>query len=420
MKTVWKITLSVTAVITVFTMLAIYVSAVYLSKSSKENILRIFKDEVKTLALNDENSIILALQNKPDFGYFYIIDREGNTIVHTIKERIGLNLVKEGLEDLYKTIVTKKSGVYSYVYNGDKIYVAFAQTSNYFLARAVTEKELMADIRQGFRTVLYFSIPLVAILALIISFVTTELSMRNPKKQVKESQNFADNVKERISDAFNLIDTFSHGAERTGQTISQLDKSIEDFSAYLEETNAEVETIVQRIADFTNVIENIANSSSQLASLNETISKLSDQITDISDTISVLAINSSIETSKQNIDREGLSRISEMIMELSNQVRNIAKEAKESLMSNEKIITSTVLLTEKISKELNYVRESLNTIQSVVNANAQTVDKLVKISAESRDSIGEIVSSIKITQDILSKLNSEVNSFVEKLKKIDI
>ncbi|MEN3042383.1 MAG: cache domain-containing protein [Fervidobacterium sp.] len=207
-------------------------------------------------------------------------------------------------------------------------------------------------------------------------------------------------------------------SENTEKSSVELDKSIEEFAAYLQESRAEVEVTVQKIKDFTDTIERITTSYSQLTDLVETLGNLAEKITEIADNITVLAINASIETSKQTIDRDGLSRIAEMIMELSNASRTLAKESKISLDSVEKTVTNTVLVTEKIIKDLTGVRDSLDLISNVTSALTQNVEKLIKISKANHSSVEQMYGGVEQLEESIVNIKVEIENLSKSFKEI--
>ncbi|HCF39028.1 MAG TPA: methyl-accepting chemotaxis protein, partial [Thermosipho africanus] len=136
--------------------------------------------------------------------------------------------------------------------------------------------------------------------------------------------------------------------------------------------------------------------------------------------ITVLAINASIETSKETIDREGLSRIAEMIMELSNTTRKLAKDSKNSLMDIEKIITSNILISEKASKETVNVDESLKAIDTVNKASLENIDKLIKISKSTHDAVEELYEGLEQVETAINNISEQVNEFEKAMKNLKI
>lgn len=242
-----------------------------------------------------------------------------------------------------------------------------------------------------------------------ITQVTTET--------VKGVSNLSSITENTISAASSISEIKSLG-ENTEKASVELDKSVEEFAAYLEESRAEIEMTLQKIKDFTDTIEEITKSNSNLINLVEVLTNLAEKITEIADNITVLAINASIETSKQNIDRDGLSRIAEMIMELSNSSRTLAKESKVSLNNIEKTVTSTILVTEKTGKDLSDVRQSMNVIGEITEAFTRNVDKLVNISKMSHNSVEELYAGVEQLEEAIINIKEQMEKITNAFKEI--
>jgi len=253
----------------------------------------------------------------------------------------------------------------------------------------------------------------ISAVTVILAFMSIIL-YKNTKEQVTFSEASAKLIQD-VSE--NMIQTSSSAseikamAENTESAVTDVDKALQEFSNYIEESQAETETTIKGLAEFTSTIEQITEYTSKLATLTETLSNLSEKITDISDNITVLAINVSIETSKENIDKASLARIAEMIMELSNAARNLAKESKYSLENVENIITSTTLITEKIVKRISSVRESLDNIRQVSQASVMNVEKLVNASKLAHESVEELYSGIEQLEEAILKIKESVENF---------
>ncbi|MFN6992292.1 MAG: methyl-accepting chemotaxis protein, partial [Fervidobacterium sp.] len=126
------------------------------------------------------------------------------------------------------------------------------------------------------------------------------------------------------------------------------------------------------------------------------------------------------ETSKETIDRDGISRIAEMIMELSNSTRNLAKESKNSIKEVEKVATSTVLVTEKITKGLNSVRESLNVINQVITSSSENTEKLSNISNTVHSAVEQLYGGIKMLEKSINNIRAEIQKFSEVFSKLKL
>ncbi|WP_448374309.1 methyl-accepting chemotaxis protein [Fervidobacterium sp.] len=414
MRLSWSYALTLTLLIASWTVLIILMILPRVSEVVATVTKKSFLEEVRFLSKMKAYEAIF--QEKPEFGYYYLVDKDGNTVNHHDPSKIGLNVQKE-LPELFKYMETKKEGIYSYEYQGVRRYVGFAFNGEYYIAHAVTHDELFDELENFLSTFYRLLLPLIIVLTPFSGYIIGEFMLRKPRQQLKASNVLVKNISENIIQTSSSASEIKAMAENAEGAATEVDSSLEEFAAYLEESRAETEATIKGLNEFTDTIEQITEYTSKLAMLTETLGKITDNITDISDNITVLAINVSIETSKQNIDREGLSRIAEMIMELSNSTRNLAKESKQSLLNVENIVTSTTLITEKITKKLSSVRGSLSTIEQVSIASTTNVEKLVKASKTAHESVEELYSGIEQLEEAIANIKEEIDKFTAEISK---
>ncbi len=394
--------------------------SILISQVSKiiENItLKNFLNETKVFSEIKQYDFLLNF--KPEFGYYYVLSTEGITLYHTDPTKIGID-VKTQVPGLLEYMKQEKSGVYSYLYQGVKRYVAFSYDGEKYFAHAAREDELFKDLKSLHSKIFKFLIPLMVIFSIIIGYIFGGILINPTKKQYHATNELLEKISDNVISTSTSTAEIKSMAQNTEEASMELDKAVEEFAAYFEESRAEVETTLDRIKDFTKTIEEITNAVTELTNMIESVGGFVEKITEISDNITVLAINASIETSKETIDRDGLSRIAEMIMELSNSTRSLTKESKNSLKDVEKVVTSTVLITEKISKELNNVRDSLNLIGQVVFASTQNTDKLSRISRNTHEAVEQLYAGVEQLEEAISQIKSEVEKFGQMFKNIEL
>lgn len=414
-KLSWKYAFAITVLLIVFLSVIIAILLPIVSNIIEDTVLKGFENELSTLIQIGEPERLF--ESKPKFGYYYLVSEDGIILYHTDQTKIGDN-IKETLPGLVSYMSESKSGVYTYKYEGKNRYIAFAYDGRNYLAHAATENDLFGDLENFKKKIFTIIYPISIVLSLIIGYFFSEFFVRAPKKQIAFSNELFKNISDSVISTSSSTAEIKAMAENTEQASMELDKSVEEFAAYLEESRAEIESVLIRIKEFTDTIEGITSSTTQLADLTETLSKLTERITEISDNITVLAINASIETSKQDIDRDGLARIAEMIMDLSNSTRTLSKEAKYSLNNVERVVTSTVLITEKISKDLASVRGSLDAVSQVTSASTTNVDRLARISRTTHEAVEQLYSGVEQFEDAINKIRDEVQRFSESINKI--
>jgi len=165
------------------------------SKIISEVTLQAFLDEVKILS-RFKNYDVLFTQ-KPEFGYYYVLNNDAITVHHNDPSKIGLN-AKEQVPGLFEYMQEKKAGVYSYDYQGIKRYVAFSYDGNYYIAHAATEDELFRKLNEFRKKFFSVSFPIIIISTIVLGFFVGEFLLRRPRKQISDSKTLVKNVSEAL------------------------------------------------------------------------------------------------------------------------------------------------------------------------------------------------------------------------------
>lgn len=383
----------------------------------KKDILESFLSEIKIIAKTKSYDDLF--DNYQSKGYYFIISKNGTTLNHSDPSKIGKNIA-DYVPELFENMKEKQEGIVEYEFENEKRLAAFAFDGNAYVVHSVTESELFKDYKTLIRNILTIGLPIVIVAILVLGILLSKLLSKDNLKQFDYIKNLFQNISENVLSTSSSTSEIKSMAENTENAINELDKSIDEFAAYMQENSAEIETAINKVKDFTNTIQEIITSSSKLNELTDILTNITEKITDVSDTITVLAINASIETSKEKIDREGLSRIAEMIMELSNTTRKLAKDSKNSLMDIEKIITSNILISEKASKETVNVDESLKAIDTVNRASVENIDKLIRISKSTHDAVEELYEGLEQVETAINNISEQVNEFEKAMKNLKI
>ncbi len=167
--------------------------------------------------------------------------------------------------------------------------------------------------------------------------------------------------------------------------------NIEEIVA-IEETIFELERLLQEVNDYTSDIESSAqilkNSNSELIQNTDHVKENTIQITSIVEMIkkvsgqtNILGLNASIEAARAGQHGKGFSVV-------ANEVRKLSDETDEA---SSKIAT----YTKNISKSVNTLIESLNTVNDMAVGNAKTVANFSKVSNDLTSISQRLTSSVK-------------------------
>ena len=434
MKIELKYSILISAIFIFLLSVFFYISYFFFSNDLLDEVLNEYKDSVSNLAflmsrltedemLNDE-----LKENKfynmfaDEKGYYFILDEKGTQIFHTDKSDIGKNIVDDlGFNDFWNYIKTNKEGTNEYTYKNKKRYAAFStfnlKDKEYIIVHAIEKSKIFLDTHKLKNNLIIIFIVFV-IFIFVSSYIISKLIGKAFKKQIKTIEEFTNNVSSNIAESSSAASEIESVANNTQKNIEKLDELIQNFSSSIEEGRSELNATLLNMKEFFDNIQNMNQKTLKIADFINKLSSLNDKIKDLADTVSILSINSSIETSKENIDKEGLSKIADLINELSTEARNTSKNSDNVLKEIENSITSNVLLSEKVSKELINVENSLDSISQVVESFADNVDTLTGFSHSTRISMNEALDGIKQTSESLVEIKNNLYKLLS-LTKID-
>jgi len=369
----------------------------------------------------DSLEIITRFSPESNYGYYYVIDSSGKVLFHSDKTKIDLNLKEIGLDNLLKEIINKESGIHEYTYNSNKILAVFSKlkNKNLYVIHAVNKSDILKVTTKAKRLFLILLISISVSLALLI-YLFMGYFLKPLVNQTNSVKEFSVNISTSVMENSSAAVEVKNVTENTKESYDKLDSLIQDFATSIEEARAEIENIFGSLKNFINDTTTMANKSVQIAGFTDSLNELNERITEISDTISVLAINATIESSKENIDREGLNRISELITDVSASARKMAKESRKLLNEIRNNISESVLISEKISKDTKVTEESLETIRSIMDSFVDNINEMTKLSHNFRYSMEEVLSGVEQLMDSINDISSNIEKLVEEMKKLKI
>ena len=395
----------------------------------------VFRINDATLDLYGFFKEILERKVKLKGGYFYVSDSDGNVVFHTIKERLGLNIVKEGLKGLLDEFLKRGSGYVEYVYKGNKIKAFFKEIDlpfevvkldengkeekvRFFLVSAVSIPELKAQYA-GFIKIMYsLVLPLMLVVVTAASYGIAKMGVRNLRHQSEVMKELSGSLSNTLSNLSTSAAEMEKIAENNNEIAKKLSEVTQNFATSVEEGRYEVDSSLKSIRSFISLLSKVNEEISQSVSLIESLTDLNDRIAYLSDTISVLAINASIESSKERIDREGIAKIVEHITKISSEARETAKQTRKTIDSIQRSVSQLALYSERVRKEGNVMSSAMDNIGKVmedfvkgINYIKTASENLSRSSEETSAGVEEIASAIADLKSSMEKLRG----MIEKL-----
>ncbi len=365
-------------------------------------------------------------------GYFYVVDPYGNAVYHSIKERLKLNLVEEGLSDLLAKMKREKEGFLEYEYKGKTIRAYFSaldfpwkvvyydQAGNerkleLYVVNAITLDEISAWYKPFMRYMYVVLFPVMIAMVAVASYLTAILAVRKIRSQSRAIKEFSDSVSNTAVNISTSAAEMEKIAENNSEVARRLAEITQNFATSAEEGRYEVDNSVHSIRSFLDLLSKVGEEINRAVGLIESLNDLNERITYLSDTISVLAINASIESSKEKIDREGIAKIVEHITRVSKEARETSKQTKKTIDQIQKSLSQLALYSERVEKEGNAVRMAIDNISQVMESFIKGVsqirnvsESLMRSSDETSAGVEDIVQSLNELRESLDKLSSMI------------
>ncbi len=417
----------------------------YLYDREKKRAFIKFSGEFTTFRINEATvdlyaffKSILGTKAKLKAGYYYVMDSLGNVIYHDLKERVGLNAYKEGMDFLIEEFLTKRSGYVRYEYQGDEIKAFFKEMNlpfelkyydeelgsekdvKFFMVNAVSlskMKERYAD----FISYMYFLIlPVLLGVATLVAYLIALIGTKNIKKQSNVIKDFSANISNTVSNLSTSAAEMEKIAESTSEVARKLSEITQNFATSVEEGRYEVDASLKSINSFIELLSKVNEEISNSVGLIESLTDLNDRIAYLSDTISVLAINASIESSKEKIDREGIAKIVEHITKISGEARETAKRTKKTIDSIQKSLSQLALYSDRVRREGDVISSAIDNIKKVIEEFVKGINYIKSASENLLNSSEETSAGVEEIANAITELKTSMDKLMNMVKKLKL
>ena len=366
-------------------------------------------------------------------GYIYVIDNFGNIVYHTISKRIGINIEKEGLDSLLKSFEEKNSGYVTYEYQGEKIKAFYSRLDfpfdlkyydsegnehkvYFYVVNAMTMDEFKSYY-SGLSKFLYrVIIPSALILLFIASYIIAKIGAGQIERQHKIIKEFSNEIYSTITNISTSSAEMEKIAENNAAISKQLSEITHNFSTSVEEGRYEVDNSIKSIKSFLDLLTKVSGEIESSVNLISSLTDLNEKIAYLSDTISVLAINASIESSKENIDREGIAKIVEHITSISKDARETAHQTKKTIEKIQNSLSNLALYSERIKREGDLINSAIGNISKVMSNFISGIreirtasENIMRSSEDTTVGAEDIVNSLRELRSAMNRLTTMIS-----------
>ncbi len=310
-------------------------------------------------------------------GYSLLIGNDGTILGHpdeslVMKTKIS-EIQDENIQSLGKEMMEKESGVFRFG-NGDNKSIVFynkVPLSGWSVASVVSEKELFASSNRLMTILLFITIAIVFIIALVIAFVAKQMTL-----PLTKLSDFAEEI--ALGNLTNELEI--HGQDE----ISKVTKGL----------NNTVSKLKEMIGDISSSADEVMVVSNSLASATSESLKGSEDVSRSMQEIATGAVSQA----------EGASKASIVTGELVEDINEVFKKCNYMINIVEKSSDMSITVSQG-------VKEAVDSIKNIATTNKHNVEEIQNLLEQSRE-IGQIVDVISgiAEQTNLLSLNAAIEA----------
>jgi len=348
----------------------------------------------------------------------------------------GVN-IKEEFGSLIKSFKEKSSGYVAYEYKGEKLKAFYAKLDLPFDLKYYDDKGNehkvyfyivdameMDEFKSYYLNLLKFLYKVVIPVALVLLFIASYIIANAGAKRIERQHKIIKEFSSEIYSTITNISTSSAELEKIAENNSSISKQLSEithnFSTSAEEGRYEVDNSIKSIRSFLDLLAKVSGEIENSVNLISSLTDLNEKITYLSDTISVLAINASIESSKENIDREGIAKIVEHITNISKNARETANETRKAIEKIQNSLSNLALYSERIKREGELINGAISNISKVMNDFISGIREIRSVSENIARSSEDTTVGAEDIVNSLRELRNAMNRLTTMIAKLKV
>jgi methyl-accepting chemotaxis protein len=241
----------------------------------------------------------------------------------------------------------------------------------------------------------------------------------------EEILNFADQMKEAITNQNGYLETASEAFQR-------MITSIQQTSTRAEAKQTEIESIIHRLESQAKEISSVIDSFQNIRNSSQEVLSVASGILDVSEKTNLLAMNASIEAAHAGSSGKGFAVIAGEIRKLSQETKSNTQAIAQALHQNDVIVNqsaqtltnyskTTKSLVQDIQHTFTAIQEIIQTM-TVVATSSQDIQKatsnMIELAQSTKDHVADVNSRLQDSTDSLAHISTFACQLDDKIQQL--
>ncbi len=337
-----------------------------------------FKGVLVLIVRTDIFSAQIAGTKLGKTGYGWMVDRKGYFVSHPNPKNILTLTIKglKGMEAITESMLAGKSGVETYIFQGDHKVCGYAPVplAGWSIGATQNTEEFMSVVDSIRNNVLMIGLIALAAVVVIVLVFVTGLS-KTMTRIANDLGSGADQLASASSEIASSSQTLAEGASEQAAALEETSSTLEELTASSKDTanvTAEANTLMnqnitkttqslQALKQLTGEMDHIEEASGEIGHVTKTIDEIAFQT-------NLLALNASVEAARAGEAGAGFAVVADEVRSLAMRAAEAAKGAQDLLGNMQVRIVDGAAALRKMSSDFEGIVQSATTMGEQTNS----------------------------------------------------